>query len=163
MAVGALALVGWTFDIEVLRSVLPWFMPMYPNPAICFILSSVATADEVPLPGHLSGEALRDYQRLIVIPRPWFDRLYVYMMYKWHAIALRGYQEAAKTVTEPKLRAWAEQSLPIIQDHFEAIQRIAIAKGIPMNSGDDPAHDSEILTLCSPLFDALDLSSVVKP
>ena len=42
MAVGALTLVGWTFDIAVLRSVLPGFVPMYPNPAICFILLGVA-------------------------------------------------------------------------------------------------------------------------
>ena len=42
MTVGALALVGWTFDIAVLRSVLPGFVPMYPNPAICFILLGVA-------------------------------------------------------------------------------------------------------------------------
>jgi predicted outer membrane protein len=99
-------------------------------------ISSVATADQAPLPDHLSGEALRDYLRLIAIPRPWFDRLYVYMMFKWHAVAVRGYQEAAKTVTAPKLRVWTEQTLPLIQDQLESIKRIAIAKGVPMNSGD---------------------------
>lgn len=99
-------------------------------------LSSVAAADQAQLPERLSGEALRDYQRLIVIPRPWFDRLYVYMMYKWHAVPLREFREAGKTVTEPKLRAWTEQTLPLIQDHLESIKRIAIAKNVPMNSGD---------------------------
>jgi putative membrane protein len=99
-------------------------------------LSSVAAADQAPLPDRLSGEALRDYLRLIVIPRPWFDRSYVYMMFKWHAVALRGYREAMKTVTEPKLRAWTKQTLPLIQDQLESIKRIAIAKGVPMNSGD---------------------------
>jgi hypothetical protein len=88
------------------------------------------------LPERLSGEALKDYRRLIVLPRPWFDRLYVYMMYKWHAVALRGFREAAKTVTEPKLRIWTEQTLPLIQDQLESIKQIAIAKGVPMNSGD---------------------------
>jgi putative membrane protein len=100
-------------------------------------LSGVAAAHQAELPTGLRGEALRDYRRLIERPAPSFDRLYVYMMFKWHAVAARGYQEAASKVSEPKLRAWTEQSLPIIQDHFEAIQRIAIAKGIPMNSGDD--------------------------
>jgi len=99
-------------------------------------LLNVAANDQAPLPDHLSGEALRDYQRLIVIPRPWFDRLYIYMMYKWHAVALRGYQEAAKTVIEPKLRAWTEQTLPLIKDQLQSIKRIAIAKGVSMNSGD---------------------------
>ena len=99
-------------------------------------LLNVAANDQAPLPDHLSGEALRDYQRLIVIPRPWFDRLCVYMMYKWHAVALRGYQEAAKTVAEPKLRAWTEQTLPLIKDQLQSIKRIAIAKGVSMNSGD---------------------------
>lgn len=100
-------------------------------------LSGVAAADHVQLPQHLSGEALRDYRRLVVVPRPLFDRLYVYMMFKWHAVALRGYQEAVKKVSEPKLQDWARQSLPIIQEHLESIQRIAIAKGIRTNSGDD--------------------------
>jgi putative membrane protein len=100
-------------------------------------LSGVATADQAELPQHLSGEALRDYRRLVVAPRPWFDRLYVYMMFKWHAVALRGYQEAAKTVTEPELRTWAQQSLPIIEQHLESIRSIAIAKGISTNSGDN--------------------------
>jgi putative membrane protein len=99
-------------------------------------LSSVAVGDRVSLPDYLSGEALRDYQRLIERTRPKFDRLYVYMMYKWHAVALRGFREAMKTITEPKLRAWTEETLPLIQDHLESIKRIAIAKGIPMNSGD---------------------------
>jgi putative membrane protein len=99
-------------------------------------LSSVATADQAPLPDHFSGEAQRDYLRLIAVPRPWFDRLYVYMMYKWHAVALRGFRETGETVTEPKLRAWTEQTLPLIQDQLESIKRIAIAKGVPMNSGD---------------------------
>jgi putative membrane protein len=99
-------------------------------------LSSVATADQAPLPDHLNGEAQRDYLRLIAVPRPWFDRLYVYMMYTWHAVALRGFREAGKTVTEPKLRTWTEQTLPLIQDQLESIKRIAIANGVPMNSGD---------------------------
>ena len=99
-------------------------------------LSRFAAADQVQLPERLSGEALKDYRRLIVLPRPWFDRLYVYMMFKWHAVALRGYQEATRKVTEPKLRAWAKQSLPLIQDHLGSIKRIAIAKGVRMNSGD---------------------------
>jgi putative membrane protein len=99
-------------------------------------LSSVAAADQAQLPERLNGEARRDYLRLIVILRPWFDRLYVYKMYKWHAVALRGFREAGKTVTEPKLRAWTEQTLPLIQDQLESIKRIAIAKGVPMNSGD---------------------------
>ncbi len=99
-------------------------------------LLGVAAADQVQLPERLSGEALRDYRRLIALPRPWFDRLYVYMMYKWHEVASRGFREAAKTVTEPKLRIWTEQTLPLIQDHLESIKRIAIAKGVSMNSGD---------------------------
>jgi hypothetical protein len=84
----------------------------------------------------VAAEALRDYQRLMERPPPRFDRLYVYMMFKWHAVALRGYQQAVKIVTEPKLQAWTEQTLPIIEDHLESIRRIAIAKAVPMNSGE---------------------------
>jgi putative membrane protein len=99
-------------------------------------LWKVAMADQPQLPDRLSGEALRDYQRLIDRPPPRFDRLYVYMMFKWHTVALRRYRQAVKTITEPKLRAWAEQSLPLIQDHLQSIRHTAIAKGIPMNPGE---------------------------
>jgi len=40
--VGGMVLVGWTFDIVVLKSVLPNGVPMKANTAICFILSGIA-------------------------------------------------------------------------------------------------------------------------
>jgi hypothetical protein len=45
-------------------------------------------------------------------------------MYKWHEVALRGFREAAKTVTEPKLRAWTEQTLPLIKDQLQSIGKL---------------------------------------
>ncbi|HUK56955.1 MAG TPA: PAS domain S-box protein, partial [Nitrospiria bacterium] len=41
-AVGCLALVGWTFDIALLRSVHPGFVAMNPTTALAFILSGAA-------------------------------------------------------------------------------------------------------------------------
>jgi hypothetical protein len=40
--VGGMVLIGWTFDIAVLKSILPIWVSMKANTAICFILSGVA-------------------------------------------------------------------------------------------------------------------------
>jgi hypothetical protein len=42
IAVGALVLVGWAFDIAVLKSVVPGMTRMKPNTAVCFILLGAA-------------------------------------------------------------------------------------------------------------------------
>jgi PAS domain S-box-containing protein len=42
ITVGTFVLVGWSFDIALLKSVLPGLAAMKPNTAICFILSGVA-------------------------------------------------------------------------------------------------------------------------
>jgi PAS domain S-box-containing protein len=42
VVVGIIVLVGWTFDIGVLKSILPGWFPMKVNAAFCFILTGVA-------------------------------------------------------------------------------------------------------------------------
>jgi PAS domain S-box-containing protein len=42
VAVGGLALVGWAFDIALLKSVLPGWVSMKPNTALCFVLVGLA-------------------------------------------------------------------------------------------------------------------------
>lgn len=40
--VGSMVLVGWAFDIVVLKSILPGWVSMKANTAFCFILTGVA-------------------------------------------------------------------------------------------------------------------------
>lgn len=42
MVVGAIVLIGWAFDIAVLKSILPGWFPMKANAAVCHILTGVA-------------------------------------------------------------------------------------------------------------------------
>ena len=42
VVVGAMVLVGWTFDIVTLKSVLPGWVAMKANTAVCFILTGIA-------------------------------------------------------------------------------------------------------------------------
>ena len=42
VVVGAVVLVGWAFDIAVLKSILPGWISMKPNTAVCFILAGIA-------------------------------------------------------------------------------------------------------------------------
>ena len=54
VTVGGIALIGWALDIVMLKSVLPGFVTMKPNTAICFMLAGVAL-----------------YLSCSVAPRPW--------------------------------------------------------------------------------------------
>ncbi len=54
LLLGILALIGWAFDIETLKTVWPGFVSMKVNTALCFIFTSTAL-----LLGHLTQ------------PRPW--------------------------------------------------------------------------------------------
>ena len=126
-------------------------------------LSRFATADQVQLPERLSGEALKDYRRLIVLPRPWFDRLYVYMMFKWHAVALRGYprghEKSHRTKvaglgrTEPAAHSrssWINQAHRDCKGRSDEFRRWA-------------AHDSEVLNFYSPFFHFAKPYCLVRP
>jgi len=42
MAVGCLVLLGWTFDISLLKSTAPGFVTMKPNAALCFLIFGAA-------------------------------------------------------------------------------------------------------------------------
>lgn len=60
--------------------------------------------------GRLDGEA--------------FDREYIGAMVAGHAEALEMFEERAANASDPELRAWARQMVPILEDHLEEARSI---------------------------------------
>lgn len=53
-----------------------------------------------------------------------FDRTYINMMVKDHKKTVALFQRAAKSSPDPQLKAFAANTLPILQQHYTAIQQI---------------------------------------
>ncbi|GGH08850.1 hypothetical protein GCM10007352_14060 [Mucilaginibacter phyllosphaerae] len=59
-----------------------------------------------------------------------FDRSYVNMMVKDHKKTVMLFEHAAQTLPDPDLKAFAAKTLPILRQHYTAIQQIADQLGI---------------------------------
>jgi putative membrane protein len=63
-----------------------------------------------------------------------FDKKYVELMVKDHKKDVKEFEEATKELSDPDLRAFAQKTLPTLQDHLRQIEQI------------EPAFSSKRLT-----------------
>jgi signal transduction histidine kinase/CheY-like chemotaxis protein len=64
MVVGAMVLVGWAFDIAALKSVLPGWISMKANTAICFILIGITLLSAIRPPAVFQPQRATFFSRL---------------------------------------------------------------------------------------------------
>jgi PAS domain S-box-containing protein len=67
VAAGALVIVGWVFDIAVLKSVVPGLVTMKVNTALCFMLSGVALGLLSEDPGSSRRSSVAEWPMWVVI------------------------------------------------------------------------------------------------
>ena len=77
--------------------------------------------------GSISAE---DYEQLADASGREFDRRFVELMEQSHERALRQFRDAAKELDDAKLRAFADQQVPVLEQHLEhtRLTRAAVAE-----------------------------------
>ena len=59
-----------------------------------------------------------------------FDYAYITYMLQDHSIEIRTFEENAKRLTDPNLKAWARSTLPILKAHVEKAHAVASLIGL---------------------------------
>ena len=77
---------------------------------------------EVPTALELSQQAMRD--RLSALSGNDFDRAYMSEMVRDHTEDIALFERAAETSTDPDLKAWATQSLPVLREHLALARQV---------------------------------------
>jgi putative membrane protein len=83
-------------------------------------LKTVATAKSIALPA-----APPEDQMLNQAKGADFDRNYVQMMVKDHEEDVAMFQQAANSLPDPEVKAFAARTLPILKEHLAMIKKIA--------------------------------------
>jgi putative membrane protein len=81
-------------------------------------LAAIATRYRIILPTSL-GDHQASYDRVVDLYRDEFDREYVRVMIDDHDAAVQLFREEASGGADPALRAFAAQTLPLIQSHLQ--------------------------------------------
>lgn len=87
-------------------------------------LMQLAKNKKMDLPEKLMDEHQKHVDKLSTIAPEKFDEAYMDMMVKDHKEDIDEFEDAIKEVKDNEIRAWAQQTLPVLKEHYEMAQRI---------------------------------------
>ncbi len=87
-------------------------------------LKSVAEAENMTLPTSLNGKDQAEYTKLQGLSGTDFDREYVRDMVRDHEMDVKEFQKEAKTGQDPQIKNFAQETLPVLQEHLSKIKSI---------------------------------------
>jgi len=94
-------------------------------------LQQVAQQLGVQIPQSLPKDKQQEMQILSSMPTEQFEKHFVCMMEADHAKDLIEYRSAAHMAQNEQVKQYAQQTLPKLQQHYEQVQRAAVALGLP--------------------------------
>jgi putative membrane protein len=92
-------------------------------------LKELAASKKIALRTDLDPKekALRD--RLMKLQGPAFDRAYMDAMVKDHETDVRAFQQESKSGGDPEIKAWAQKTLPTLEEHLRIAREADRAVG----------------------------------
>lgn len=87
-------------------------------------LKQLATQQGVNLSYTLGPKNQATYDKLALHTGPAFDRAYMKAMLQDHKMDVREFKKQTRTADGSRVRAWAAQILPTLEDHLKMAQKI---------------------------------------
>lgn len=87
-------------------------------------LKGIAATKNITLPDSVSNETRNDMDDLMKKTGKDFDKAYINEMIDDHKKDINDFQDGVKNLTDPELKNFAETTLPTLQKHLDAAQRI---------------------------------------
>ena len=81
-------------------------------------LNEIASEKDATVPTQLSQKQDSVLQPLEGLSGAKFDKTYAQHMVKGHTKAIKEFETASKDLSDPDLRAWAQTTLPLLQQHL---------------------------------------------
>jgi putative membrane protein len=102
-------------------------------------LMQIAQQKGIELPQELSEDAQQLYDELQQKSGAEFDQAYMDEMVSDHEEDVETFQEYAETGQDPDLTSFAEQTLPVLQEHLERAQQTQKQISAAAGQGEEPA------------------------
>ncbi len=87
-------------------------------------LMSVAQSENMTLPSDMDMKQKATYDKLKMLSGSSFDKAYVNDMLKDHEEDIKDFNKEANTGSDPKIKEFASESLPVLQGHLDKIKAI---------------------------------------
>jgi putative membrane protein len=87
-------------------------------------LKPIADAGGAAWPARLTGESKATYDRLSKLSGAAFDKAYIHAMVEDHQKDAKEYEMQSSKVKDAKLKAYVNQTLPIVQQHLSHAEQI---------------------------------------
>lgn len=87
-------------------------------------LKSLAAAKRIVLPAAVSNDQQKEKEDLIKKHGVEFDRSYITLMVKDHKEDIDEFEKAAKNANDPEIRAFAQNTLPMLHHHLDSAQSL---------------------------------------
>ena len=85
-------------------------------------LKSLAQSKQITLPSAIDAKHKATIDQLSKLSGEAFDRAYVQEMLKDHQRDVAAFRAESKSGKDPEVKAWADKTLPILEDHLKMVQ-----------------------------------------
>lgn len=104
-------------------------------------LAEIAQSKQWQIPSQLRPVQQAMLNELQKLKGKEFDRAYIYGQVAGHVKSALKFRDAKKECQDPELKAYAAETLPKIRQHLQQAQRIAGARDVLTDAGDEGALD----------------------
>lgn len=105
-------------------------------------LKALAQKKNMTLPTELDKKHKEKVDKLTKASGADFDKQYMRHMVKAHAKDVTQFQNAAKSLKDPDLKAWATKTLPALEEHMQQATALAKKLGVDVSEAEKEGREA---------------------